>query len=107
MKNALFPFCFILILLIPALGIAQSPAKWNVNRNTVSAVSGKLYAYRIVGTLGDCLIRFGDSTVIINYNRGRILINHVPQYLVSDNLHSEQVRAPLQSAIELSAERRR
>ncbi|CAN5852555.1 hypothetical protein BH11BAC7_BH11BAC7_23280 [soil metagenome] len=55
------------------IGIYTPQYKFDVNGD--ARVSGKLYAYRILGTLGDSVVRFGDSTVVINYVTGRIFNN--------------------------------
>lgn len=55
------------------VGIYSPQYKFDVNGD--ARVSGKLYAYRILGTLGDSVVRFGDSTIVVNYYTGRIFNN--------------------------------
>ncbi len=57
------------------VGVGTFTPQYKLDVSGNARVTGKLYAYRIVGTLGDSLIRFGDSTVVINYNTGRIFNN--------------------------------
>jgi hypothetical protein len=55
------------------VGIFSPQYKFDVNGD--ARISGKLFTYRIVGTAGDSVIRFGDSTLILNYITGRIFNN--------------------------------
>lgn len=57
------------------VGIGMFTPQYKLDVNGDARVSGKLLAYRITGTAGDSLIRFGDSTIVLNHVTGRIFNN--------------------------------
>ena len=52
------------------VGIYSPQYKFDVNGD--ARVSGKMHVYRLFGSNGDSIIRFGDSTMNFNYNLGQI-----------------------------------
>jgi hypothetical protein len=57
------------------VGVGTFGPQYKLDVSGDARITGKLLAYRIVGTSGDSSIRFGDSTVVINYSTGRIFNN--------------------------------